>query len=294
MAFNKIIVLGAGAIGSTFGALLSRQSQVLLVGRKEHVKAVNQEGLRFSGALEEAFKLKAGTEIDEVPERTLLLLTTKAFAAAESLAKVKPLLKDDTVILCLQNGLGVKEEVKEKTGLDVVQGFTYSGAVFLQPGQVFVSALRKTYLEPSEKSEEILETFDQAGLEAGAPENFKEKQWEKFVVNCVLNPLTAIFGVENSLITNRQLDPVKKSIIDECLEVAEAEKVKVRGDFLEYINSFFAHSRNKSSMLQDLENGRKTEIDYLNGKVVKLARKHGLTALTNQKVVRQIKRLEND
>ena len=295
MAFNEIIILGAGAVGSAFGALLSRQNKVLLVGRKAHVDKIKQHGLQTSGYVEKTFTLKAATKIESIPEKALLILTTKAFDAAPSLEEIKPLLKEETTILIMQNGLGVKEEIKEKTGLEVVQGFTYTGAIFLEPGKIFISPLRgKTFIEPSEKAEEIKELLEGAAFKTEVPNDFRERQWEKFIINCVLNPLTAIFGVENNMIVQPSLDPVKKSIIDECVDVARAEGVDLQKDFLEHINTFFAGSRNKSSMLQDLEKGRKTEIKYLNGKVVELAEKHGLKALTNQKIVKQIERLEKD
>jgi 2-dehydropantoate 2-reductase len=295
MAFSEIIILGAGAVGSAFGALLSRQNKVLLVGRKEHVKAINQQGLQVIGHIEETFSLKAATKLESIPEKALLLLTTKSFDAASSLEEIKPLLKADTTILTLQNGLGIKEEIKAKTGLDILQGFTYTGAIFLEPGKIFLSPLRgKTFIEPSKKAEAIKQLLEEADFKTEVPENFRERQWEKFIINCVLNPLTAIFGVENNMIVQPSLDPVKKSIIDECLDVAKAEGVNLETDFLAHINIFFASSQNKSSMLQDLEKGRKTEIKYLNGKIVELAEKHGLKALTNQKIVKQIERLEKD
>jgi 2-dehydropantoate 2-reductase len=294
MPFNEIIVLGAGAIGSAFGALLSRQNKVLLVARKAHVEAVNKQGLQTFGFIEENFRLKAAEKVVSIPEKALIVLTTKALDAAESLAEVKPLLREETVILTLQNGLGVKEEIKEKTGLEVVSGLTYAGVAFLEPGKIVISGFSKTFIEPKRESEAIKAVFDRAGLKTETPENFLEKQWEKVVVNCVLNPLTAIFGFENSQIANPQLDPVKKSIIEECREVAKAEGVELKKDFLSHINTFFTGSQNKSSMLQDLERKRKTEIDYLNGRIVALAKKHGLKALTNEKIVAQIKRLESN
>ena len=116
--------------------------------------------------------------------------------------------------------------------------------------------------------------------------------WKKIILNCVLNPLTAILRVENNVIADEKLNPIKKLIVDECLEVAKKDGAKFNFDFVKAINDGIENSRNISSMLQDLLKGNPTEIDYLNGAVVELGEKYGVKCPVNEALVMIIKEME--
>jgi 2-dehydropantoate 2-reductase len=116
--------------------------------------------------------------------------------------------------------------------------------------------------------------------------------WHKLVINCVVNPITAILGCEVGGIANQQLDPLKRLVIDECIAVAAAEGVVFESDFIKEINDFFRPSHNIASMLQDLRRGRPTEIDYLNGAVAALGAQNGVECPVNGALTGIIKTME--
>ena len=116
--------------------------------------------------------------------------------------------------------------------------------------------------------------------------------WHKLVINCVVNPITAILGCEVGGIANPQLDPLKRLVIDECVAVAEREGVKLENDFTREIDDRFRPSHNLASMLQDLRRGHPTEIDYLNGAVVTIGSGHGLDCPVNDALTKIIKAME--
>jgi len=140
MNLDRIFVLGAGAIGSVYGAFLSKRNDVTLVGNRAHVEAVNSKGLAISGEINETFYVKADTEIREIPEKTLIVLTTKAYDSANAVEKTRRLLKKDTVILILQNGLGNEEIVRHATGgkARILRAITTMAAEFFEPGKIIL------------------------------------------------------------------------------------------------------------------------------------------------------------
>jgi len=287
----KIIVLGAGAIGSLYGAKLSKLYDVTLVGRQQHVDKINKEGLKIVGIEQDVYKLKAVTEIKEIEDDTLILLTTKVHDSKETIESMKDLIKKDTIILCLQNGLGSEDIVKEIVGNKclVIRGITAVGATFIDPGTVQFSNLSYTTIEKSPRSQELADNFNKCQLKANVSENLKQDIWKKLIVNCMLNPITAILRIENGEAADEKLNPLKKVISDECLKVAEKEGIKFDFDFVETANKNLKGSKNLSSMFQDLVKGRKTEIDYLNGTVVELGKKHGIKCPVNEGLVLIIK-----
>ncbi|MDI6904313.1 MAG: 2-dehydropantoate 2-reductase [Candidatus Bathyarchaeia archaeon] len=293
MNFNKIFVLGAGAIGSIYGALLSKRNDVTLIGNKTHVNAVNSKGLSISGDINEVFHLKADTEIREIPEKTLIILTTKAYDSANAIEGIKKLLKRDTVILILQNGLGNEEIVKRAVGdkAKILRATTAMAAEFFEPRKIrFWSG--ETIIEQDEAAEKIAEIFNKCMLKTSLSNDITKEVWNKLVVNCVINPLTALFHVRNCEIIADSLKSVRHEIVKECVEVGKAEKISFPEDLEEKIDKKISSYTNFSSMCQDIMKGKRTEIDFLNGKVVELGRKHHISTLVNETLVCFIKFLE--
>ena len=309
----NIIVLGAGAIGSLYGAKLSKLNDVMLVGNKHHVKNIKKNGLKIVGLENGIYKIKATTKIKKIDKNTLILLTTKVQDNKKAINNIKNLIKKNTMILCLQNGLYSENIVKDIVGKKclVLRGVTNFGAIFLKPGIIAYKNYGYTVIEmsanrfaisdhaqkskifdKSQKSKEIAENFRQCGLNASVSYNIKTDMWKKLILNCVLNPLTAILKVENKGIADEKLNPIKKLIIDECLKVAKKNDVTFNFDFVKAINNGTKNSRNISSMQQDLIKGKKTEIDYLNGAVIKLGKKYGIKCPVNEAFVVIIKEME--
>ena len=295
MTFNKVFILGAGAVGSSFGAALSRNHDVTLIGGKAHVEAVNSKGLSVSGDIDGTFHLKADTEIRSIPEKTLVILTTKVQDSARAIEGIKNLLRKDTVILILQNGIGNEEMVEHAAGKEVrvLRGVLKVAAEFLEPGVVkFWSG--RTIIGQGETAEEIVEMLSKCGLDAKLSENIDRDVWNKLVVNCVVNPLTAILRVTDDAIIVDSLKKTRIEVVRECIAVAEAEGVVLAADLAERIDRTVAGYKNFSSMYQDITKRKKTEIDYLNGKIATLGKKHGILTPVNETLAGLIKFLEGN
>jgi len=290
--FDKIFVLGAGAIGSVFGALLARHYDVVLVGNSSHVQAIKSKGLMLCGDINETFHVKADTEINTIPHRALILLTTKAYDSARSVEKIKHLLMEDTVILVLQNGIGNEEVVKKIVGykVKVLRGVTAMAAEFFEAGKVKFWHGR-TMIEQNEIGLKICEAFNSCGLDA-CVSNMKVEVWNKAVVNCVVNPLTALLRVRNCDVCVDTLKAVRHGVIKECIRVGMAEGVKLPEQLEEKVDMEIAKFTNFSSMYQDIVKGKRTEIDFLNGKIVELGKKHGVPTPINETLTACIKFLE--
>lgn len=295
MTFNKVFILGAGAVGSSFGAALSRNHDVTLIGGKAHVEAVNSKGLSVSGDIDGTFHLKADTEIRSIPEKTLVILTTKVQDSARAIDGIKNLLRKDTVILILQNGIGNEEIVEHTAGKEVkiLRGVLKVAAEFLEPGVVkFWSG--RTIIGQGETAEEIVEMLNKCGLDAKLSENIDRDVWNKLVVNCVVNPLTAILRVTDGAIIVDSLKKTRIEVVRECIAVAEGEGVVLAADLAERIDRTVAGYKNFSSMYQDITKRKKTEIDYLNGKIVEMGKKHGILTPVNETLAGLIRFLEGN
>ena len=292
----NVIIMGAGAIGSLYGAKLSGLSDVTLIARKEHAERINKSGLKVTGLENKNYKLKASTKVDSITEDTLVLLTTKVYGTKNAISGIRNLVKKDTVILCLQNGLYSEDIARKIIGKRclVLRAVTNFGAVFLEPGVIQYNSDSYTAIEksPDERSFGIAKLFSRCGLNDYVSENIKKDMWKKLILNCVLNPVTSILRVENRGIADKMLNPLKKLIVNECLKVAGKDGVNFDIDFVKEVNGTIKYSKNISSMQQDLLKGKTTEIDYLNGAVVKLGRKYGIKCPVNSALAAIIKEME--
>jgi 2-dehydropantoate 2-reductase len=290
----EIIVLGAGAIGSLYGAKLAAGNEVTLVGRAQHVDAINSDGLRMEGIESQVVRIQARTEIERIGPEALIILTTKVADSAAALRPIAPLVRDDTTILCLQNGIGSERIARGALGDrgTVLRGITQFGAIFKSPGVIQFMARGYTLIEQHERSARLAGVLSAAGLDCRVSADIGADVWRKLVINCVVNPITAILGSEVGGIANPQLDPLKRLVIDECVAVAATQGVAFNVDFIQQIDDRFRPSHNIASMLQDLRRGHPTEIDYLNGAVVALGERHGVDCPVNAALAAIIKAME--
>jgi 2-dehydropantoate 2-reductase len=293
MSFQKIFILGAGAIGSCYGALLSRKTDLTLIGTQAHVDAVKAHGLVIKGDVEGRFPVEIETHISEIPPNSLIIMTTKAQDAAEAAANLKPLLKSDTVLLALQNGLKIKELIQRAVGgkCEVVRGLVLMAAESLEPGKItFWNG--PTIIERTKNGEKIKALFEKSGLKARVTADIEKEEWNKLVVNSVINPLTTILKVRNNEIGATSLKEIRHGIIDECSLVAGAEGIHLEQGLEAEVDRKIGGYTNYSSMYQDIAKGKKTEIAFLNGKIVELGRKHGIRTPMNETLLGLIKFME--
>jgi 2-dehydropantoate 2-reductase len=288
----NIIILGSGAIGSLIGAILSKKNDVLLIGRKPHVDKINKDGLAVKGAVNEKFKVKADTKIRKIGPETVIFLATKAADTEKSIYEIRHLIRDDTIIVCMQNGLGTEEIIKNIVRCEVVRGVITVAVTFLNNGEINCNSMGHISLGKSHGSEKILRVLKESALNAEISNNIYEDMWKKLLLNCILNPLTAILRVENNEIF--RLMGVVKIIGNEVLEVAKTQGIFFDEEkVFKEIEAVFKNSgKNKSSMYQDIMKGRKTEIDFINGAVVKIGKEHNVDVKANEIMVGLVKCLE--
>jgi len=291
---ESIVVLGAGAIGSVYAAKLSAHHPVTVVARPEHVEAIRSDGLRLIGRETTTVRVNAVTRLDALAANTVVLLTTKVNASEAALAPIAELVRDDTVIVCVQNGLDSEGIARRavRNRCPVLRAITQFGAIFQGPGLINFTASGYTLLEDGPFSAGIAAMLTTAGLDGRISPDIKTEIWRKLIFNCVINPITAITGTEVGGIADPRLDPLKRLVIDECLEVARSEGVSFEIDFLPTIADVFGASRTIASMRQDLMRGRPTEIDHMNGAVAALGRRKGIDCPVNSALTAIIKAMD--
>jgi len=252
---RPICIYGAGALGSVLGALLSQRTAVTLVGREPHVSAIHRQGgLRVTGQHAALYPLQATTTC-RVPEAARILVTVKAFDLEAALRELAPHLDSSHLVVVLQNGLGIRELAERVLGRRVVRAVTFTAASFEEPGHVALHALGKTYFPPER---ELLELWDSCGIPAVGTEDMGIYEWRKLAINAVINPLSALLRVRN---------------VD--LEETQAK----------VLASMEQTGTNRSSMLQDIRAQRPTEIEWINGAIVRLARKHAIPVPRHQQLL---------
>ena len=287
----RFLIFGAGALGSLVAARLADIHEVSLIGRKNHVDAINERGLQVTGHTEVLQKkINAAANlatIDGAPPDAILV-TVKAYdtrSAVRALASYW----NKSIFVSLQNGLGNEEAIAENA-IRVLGAVINQGATFIGPGEVFHAGSAEIDFGPfagttNEDAETVAAAFREVGFPAEAKRDIREKIWAKVILNAAVNPLTALLRKRTGeLVENKALEPVLELIVKESVAIAAASGVKL--DETKILDKIVAVAKatsdNKSSMLQDLEKGRRTEIDAINGELIARAHEHGITCPVNE------------
>jgi 2-dehydropantoate 2-reductase len=302
----KIGVLGTGAMGSAIGGLLTESGlDVLLVDPwKEHVEAMEENGL----VLEEQgdkrlIRVRATGDVRNVGSVDLVILLVKSYVTERAIRDFAPLIGTDTVVLSLQNGLGNEEIIAGIIGQDrVLGGVTHAGAVLLEAGHVQCSRKGKlTYIgeldgRNTERVLEVSRLLSAAGLDTDVAEDIYEKIWSKLLVNVAVSPISAITGLSHGgMAAVPEVLACAGAAVAEAMAVARAAAVKLTTeDPSEVWRAATAGlpGEHKSSMLQDIEKGSRTEIDFINGAVARWGEKHGVPTPVNRTLVAAVKGIE--
>ncbi|NJE07645.1 2-dehydropantoate 2-reductase [Thermococcus sp. M39] len=293
-----IYIIGAGAIGSLFGGLLANVGyNVVLIGRKEQVKAINQNGLKITGLTNLTVNVKA-YEHPPGEEPDLIILATKAYSTKDALSCVGDIIGNKTWILSIQNGLGNEDLALQYTS-NVLGGITTNGATLLDWGTVQWSGKGETIVGVYPKGKhkfahKVAEVFTNAGIPTRVSENITGVKWAKAIVNSAINPLGALLGVKNGfLVENDYAKNILIEIAEESYEVAKKLGIEFEFDPVELtIRTAEMTKDNYNSMLQDLQRRKRTEINYINGKIVEFASKAGTDAKLNELFWKLIKAKE--
>ncbi|WP_437884367.1 ketopantoate reductase family protein [Pseudomonas sp. LRF_L74] len=291
----NICILGAGALGCAIGATLSEAGhETWLLNRSAaHVEAMNRQGLEVHDERgQRQVAVKASTRATEIGEVDLVVVLVKSFHTAEAIASAKALIGPQTLVLSLQNGLGHEDILADAVGRErVLAGKTYVGGVLLGPGRIRAGVTGKhTYIgeldgQLSERVQAIAEVFNGAGLATTVSANIMGTMWDKLLVNVATGALTGITRLTyGQLYSEPLLKSTSLAAVAEAIAVARAAGIELSLNDPESAWNLAAEglpAAFKTSMLQSLEKGSVTEIDFINGSVVRWGQRHGVATPVN-------------
>ena len=303
----KIAVVGAGAMGCLFGGLLAEGGlDVTLVDvLQEHVDRINRDGLRIVGyGGDRSIPVRATTEPSGLPAVDVLFVQCKAPYTKEAVRRVLHLLRDDSVAISFQNGLGNEENIGEVVGMErVLGGVTAQGAAVEGPGAVRNFGNLPTHIGEmgggiSERAQRIAAALDRAGLQTTAVPDIRQAIWKKLLANIAISPTSAITNMTiKQVFAVPELRETAFEALDEAVEVARAEGVELNAaetrEVIDQIAGPTGTGDNKSSLCVDIINRRPCEIDVISGAVVQLGRKHDIPTPVNKTLVAAVKALES-
>jgi 2-dehydropantoate 2-reductase len=300
----RICIVGCGAVGSLFAANLATLDDVEVWAydlAQDHVDAINRDGLRLSGAGEVVSRPRAVSDAAALPPCDFGIVATKAMhtsAAIEATAEAFA----DGCVATVQNGLGNEEAIAAHAER-VIRGTTFPAGKLVEPGHVQWDVKGDTTLGPFEPKpapvveiERLAAACTRAGMPTAAVADARGPQWRKVIFNAATNPIGALTGLTHGRVCeNPELRALVSGLVDEGKAVASAQGIELDSDPEDLIDLAarpdvaYGH---KASMLQDVEARRPTEIDYLNGGIVRFGDEHGVPTPLNRAVWALVKGLE--
>jgi 2-dehydropantoate 2-reductase len=291
---KQVAIVGLGALGSVFAALLARASIPVLgiCRRREHREAIQKSGLVLQeGTAELRVQFPVMEQLPEREALQLIIVLVKAFDT-ESIAKgLAGRIDGHTPVLTLQNGLGNAEVLAEHLQpSQVLAGTTTMGALREVPGLVRLTGRGECEIGAwhgtgQRHLSQVQALFHQAGVACHPSVNLSTTLWKKVAVNAAINPITAILRVRNGeLLDRKELEPVVGMAMEEVWRVAARHRIAVPTppELHDEVRRICrATAANQSSMLCDVLAGRRTEIDAINGAVARLGQERGVTAPVN-------------
>ncbi|WP_368504285.1 ketopantoate reductase family protein [Alkalihalophilus sp. As8PL] len=283
----KIAVVGAGAVGGYYGGMLSKAGlDVTFIARGKHLEAMKHSGLHIH-SLQDSF-IAEGTftnDLKKIKEADLLLFTVKSTETKETAETIRPLLKKDAAILTLQNGVDNEELLTNTLGSDrIVSGSSYISASVERPGvirqysnleKIIFGGLPETN---SRHVESFVHVLQIANIDHEVSTSIIEKKWEKLLWNATFNPLTAASSASvGDVLDKKPLRRTAEAVLAEVVNVASGLGVNLNDSWVKQIFSLSEVARNhKTSMLQDLEKGKKMEVESICGYIIKKGKEVGI------------------
>lgn len=297
---KRVCIVGCGAIGSLYAAHLARVAEVwAFVRREDHARALNREGLRVSGKHEFHASLKATTRPEELPACELAIVATKATQVEESVAAVGSRF-DRSAVISAQNGLGSEEIIASHTRGQVIRGTTFMSGAKHSDTHVQYELDTPTWLGPFEPLRTPLAVVQDAaaliaagGLKAEALADARPAQWSKLIFNASVNGVSALTGLPHSPHFADEsefsaLGHLLHALIEEGMLVAKAAGIELHEDPWE-MNKIGALTNHPPSMLYDVRNQLRTEVDFLSGAIAREAQRVGIPVPLHTAVYRLIK-----
>jgi len=278
--------MGAGSIGCYFGALLARAGEeVTLIGRKHHIDAINQRGLLLEiGQQSYAVPIKATVHANGVADADVVLVCVKSDDTEAAGRQVAPYLNDDAILLSLQNGVDNAQRLAAIVDRTVVPVAVYVATAMAGPGHVKHYGRGDLVIGACPKEKEITDRFGAAGIPVEVSASATQALWAKLILNCAYNPLSALTRLPyGRMMGVAGMETLVRNIVEECCAVARAAGVAVPADILANVLALAATMpQQTSSTAQDLAAKRRTEIDHLNGFMVREGARLGIPTPVNQ------------
>lgn len=270
-----VVVFGAGSLGSLLGGLLAREHRVTLVGRDPHIAAVRGSGLHIDGE----FDLHTSPEVTTGGANLradLAVVTVKSYDTAEAARALST--GEFGAVLSLQNGLGNEERLAAELDAVVLAGTASYGARLTKPGTVECTGVGRVVIGPpdggeSTTADRVGRAFAESGIGTVVASDMPRRLWEKCAINAGINPLTALTGAKNGTALDEPAWSIASEAARETARTAREVGIELAdADALAALRRVArATEANSSSMAQDLRKGRRTEIDAINGYVVRRA-----------------------
>ncbi len=300
----KIAIVGAGAMGSLFGAMLSERAEVFLVDiNEEHVEAIRKNGLavlHMDGSTS-VHEILASCRPEEIPAKAdLAIVFTKSYHTRDAAETARSVLHASGAALTLQNGVGNIEVIREVLGDEnAVAGVTSHGGDFMGPGKVRHAGKGPTHISASSEKKELLDkvvrTFCAAGIETTLSDDVDSLVWGKLIVNVGINALTAIFRVKNGIVGKTpECVRIMEQAVAEAVAVADALGIELpyENPCARVVEVCEATAANRASMLQDILKGARTEIGAINGAIVAKGAALGIETPANRFLTQIVEALE--
>ena len=293
----KIAVMGAGAVGCYYGGMLACAGHdVTLIGRQNHVDAIQRDGLLLdTQSFKEHVRLQASTEPSAVAGATLVLFCVKSTDTESAAAAIRPHLLPGALVLSLQNG--VDNAVRLQAALpaqEVAASVVYVATEMPGPGHVKHNGRGELVIAASPSSAEAAALLIAAGVPTDISTNVMGALWAKLILNCAYNALSAITQQPyGQLVQGEGVQDVIRDLVNECLAVAQADGITVPGDVWQAVERIAqTMPQQLSSTAQDLARGKRSEIDHLNGYVLRRGEVLGIATPVNRVMHTLVKLLE--
>lgn len=280
--------MGAGAVGCYYGGMLARAGHsVVLIGRPAHVQAVQRDGLRLqTQSFDERIHLEASCDAAAVAGAQLVLMSVKSTDTEAAAEQLRPHLAPDALIVTLQNGVDNARRLRAALpGQTVAAAVVYVAVEMAGPGHVRHHGRGELLLEPAPASAAAADLLNRSGVPTQISADAEAALWTKLVINCAYNALSAIARQPyGPLVQQAGVAQVMDDVVGECLAVARAENVVLSEPKIREAVHGLARSMpaQYSSTAQDLMRGRGTEIDHLNGHIVRRGAAHGIPTPANR------------
>ncbi|MBU8910020.1 MAG: 2-dehydropantoate 2-reductase [Desulfobacterales bacterium] len=300
-----ITIIGAGAMGSLFGSLLAQSGQnVLLMDIwEDHVNAINSQGLGVeSDGKTDRINIPASSNIQKSRKSDLVIIFVKSTQTEKAAVQALKCLNDNGLVLTLQNGMGNADKIAQKVHPDkVIAGTTSHGATILGPGLIRHAGIGPTLIgmwsgKNNTGLANIKNVFCNAGIDTTIEDNIHLIIWKKLIINVGINAITALTGIKNGkIIDSPPTGELVRAAVKEACDVALAHGIKLPDDSAEQVFAIAkATGPNRSSMGQDVDHKRPTEIDAINGAIVSLAREKKIPVPVNQTLTALVQTLQEN